>query len=190
MFLKRLSEHIECLQAVGAMESKIVQAGEHISDVLYNGGGVYIAGNGGSAADAQHFAAELVGRFECEREAWRAVALTTDTSILTAVGNDYGFESVFSRQLAGLAREGDVFIAISTSGNSPNLVHAIELAKKIGVFTIGLLGKSGGKMESLVDTAIVVKNDRTARIQEAHEFILHFWAEQIEQQFVANQIKG
>lgn len=190
MFLERLSEHIKCLQKIGSLEKEIVQTGDQISDLLLKGGGVYIAGNGGSAADAQHFAAELVGRFESERDAYRAVALTTDTSILTAVGNDYGFESVFSRQLSGLARQGDVFISISTSGNSANLIQAIELAKKRGLFTIGLLGKTGGEMASQVDTAIIVENNKTARIQEADEFILHFWAEQIEQQLTRAEKKG
>jgi D-sedoheptulose 7-phosphate isomerase len=190
MFSTRLSEHMACLETVRSMENVIVQTGEQIASILLEGGGVYVAGNGGSAADAQHFAAELVGRFECEREAYRAVSLTTDTSILTATGNDYGFEHIFARQLAGIARKGDVFIGISTSGTSANLIRALEVAKGKGVITIGLLGKSGGDMAHLVDTALVVRNENTARIQEAHEFILHFWSEQIEQRLLTAAKKG
>jgi D-sedoheptulose 7-phosphate isomerase len=172
------------------MEGDIIKAGEQFASTLLQGGGVYVAGNGGSAADAQHFAAELVGRFECEREAYRAIAFTTDTSILTAIGNDYGFEHIFSRQLAGIARKGDVFIGISTSGNSTNLIRALEIARNKGVGTVGLLGKTGGDMAHLVDTALVVRDENTARIQEAHEFILHFWSEQIEQFLMTANKRG
>jgi D-sedoheptulose 7-phosphate isomerase len=139
-----------------------------------------ICGNGGSASDAQHFAAEIVGRFERERRAYPAVALSTDTSILTAVGNDYGYDAVFARQVDGLGRPGDVLIGISTSGNSENVVRAVKRAQSLDMTTVGLLGKDGGTLKPLVDQAIVVGSTTTARIQETHIFVLHYWAWLIE----------
>ena len=134
---------------------------------------VLIAGNGGSAADAQHFAGELVSRFYFDRPALAAIALTTDSSILTAVGNDYGYEDVFARQIQALGQPGDVFIAISTSGNSPNILKAIDTAKARGLTVIGLTGKSGGKMKPLCDICICAPSDSTPRIQECHLVIEH-----------------
>lgn len=168
------------MTSLRGLEETIVGAGARMLETLRQGGGVFVAGNGGSAADAQHFAAELVGRFQRERPPYRATALTTDTSILTAVGNDYGFDAIFARQLGGLARPGDVFLGISTSGNSPNIMRAVETARQMGVHSIGLLGKDGGALGSQVDSAVIVPATVTALIQEAHEFILHFWAEWIE----------
>ena len=139
-----------------------------------------ICGNGGSASDAQHFAAEIVGRFEKERRAYPAVALSTDTSILTAVGNDYGYAEIFARQVDGLGRPGDVLIGISTSGHSENVIRAVKRGKSLDMKTVGLLGKDGGALKQLVDQPIVVDSATTARIQEAHIFILHYWAWQIE----------
>jgi D-sedoheptulose 7-phosphate isomerase len=139
-----------------------------------------ICGNGGSASDAQHFAAEIVGRFEKERRAYPAVALSTDTSILTAVGNDYGYDEVFARQVDGLGRPGDVLLGISTSGGSQNVIRAVKRGKSLGLQTVGLLGKNGGALKGMVDQAIVVESATTARIQETHIFILHYWAWQIE----------
>jgi D-sedoheptulose 7-phosphate isomerase len=133
-------------------------------------------GNGGSAADAQHFAAELMGRFERERRELAALALTTDTSILTAIGNDYSFEDVFSKQVRGIGRADDILIAISTSGNSKNVIKAIEAAKKIGIHIIALTGNGGGKMADLLnsqDLHLCVPASRTARIQETHLLLLH-----------------
>ncbi len=132
-----------------------------------------VAGNGGSAADAQHFAGELVSRFYFDRPALAAIALTTDTSILTAIGNDYGYDDIFSRQLQAHGQSGDVFIAISTSGNSPNVIKAIVQAKALGVTVIGLTGQSGGAMKSLCDICFCVPSDSTPRIQEAHLLIEH-----------------
>ena len=143
---------------------------------IEGGGKLLICGNGGSASDAQHFAAEIVGRFEKERRAFPAVALSTDTSILTAVGNDYGYDEVFARQVEGLGRPGDILIGISTSGHSDNVVRAVQRAQTMQMPTIGLLGKDGGALKALVERSIVVENDTTARIQEAHIFILHYWA--------------
>ena len=138
-----------------------------------NNGKILIAGNGGSAADAQHFAGELVSRFLFDRPALSAIALTTDSSILTAIGNDYGYEDVFARQIQAHGRSGDVFIAISTSGNSANILKAIQTAKAIGLVVIGLTGRSGGKMKDMCDVCLCAPSDSTPRIQECHLFFEH-----------------
>ena len=147
-----------------------------MTSCLQSGGKVMACGNGGSAADAQHFAAELMGRFERERQELAAIALTTDSSILTAVGNDYSYDEVFSKQVRGLGKKGDVLLAISTSGNSKNVVKAIEAAKKIGIKIIALTGNGGGKMAALLDKDdihLCAPSTRTARIQETHLVLLH-----------------
>lgn len=147
-----------------------------MTNCLQSGGKVMACGNGGSAADAQHFAAELMGRFERERQELAAIALTTDSSILTAIGNDYSYDEVFSKQVRGLGKKGDVLLAISTSGNSKNVVKAIEAAKKIGIKIIALTGNSGGKMATLLDKDdihLCAPSTRTARIQETHLVLLH-----------------
>ncbi|MDR2366329.1 MAG: phosphoheptose isomerase [Zoogloeaceae bacterium] len=154
----------------------LANACESMSRALLEGGRVFACGNGGSAADAQHFAAELVGRFETERRELAAVALTTDTSILTAVGNDYGFEQIFSRQLRALGRAGDVLLAISTSGNSGNVIAAIHAAHERGIRVIALTGSEGGQMRALLqetDILLAVPDRRTARIQETHLLLIH-----------------
>jgi D-sedoheptulose 7-phosphate isomerase len=150
-----------------------------IIECLESGGKVLLMGNGGSAADAQHIAAELVGRFQSDRRAFSAIALTTDTSILTSVGNDYGFEAIFSRQIEGLAREGDVAIGISTSGNSANVLKGIERAKITGCSTLGLLG-SEGSMARMVDAKLVFPDCPTARVQEMHILAGHILCELVE----------
>ncbi len=139
-----------------------------------------LCGNGGSAADAQHIAAEFIGRYEKERRGWPAIALTTDTSTLTSVSNDYGFEQVFSRQVEALAVEGDVLIAISTSGNSPNVIAAVMTAQRIGCKTIALTGATGKRLAALCDAAVLVPANRTSRIQEAHNLIGHLWCELVD----------
>ncbi len=147
-----------------------------MTDCLRAGGKVMACGNGGSAADAQHFAAELIGRFERERQELAAIALTTDTSILTAVGNDYSYDEIFSKQVRGLGKKGDILIGISTSGNSKNVVKAIEAAKKMGIKIIALTGNGGGKIASLLDADdihLCAPSTRTARIQETHLVLLH-----------------
>jgi D-sedoheptulose 7-phosphate isomerase len=147
-----------------------------MTDCLRAGGKVMACGNGGSAADAQHFAAELIGRFERERQELAAIALTTDTSILTAVGNDYSYDEIFSKQVRGLGKNGDILIGISTSGNSKNVVKAIEVAKKMGIKIIALTGNGGGKIASLLDADdihLCAPSTRTARIQETHLVLLH-----------------
>ncbi len=154
----------------------VARAGALLAQALSDGHRVLSCGNGGSAADAQHFAAELIGRFEKERQALPAVALSTDTSALTAIGNDYGFERVFSRQVEGLGREGDLLVALSTSGNSPNVVHAIEAAQSRHMRVIALTGRDGGTIRGRMrtdDIELCVPSDSTARIQEIHILILH-----------------
>ena len=147
-----------------------------MTDCLRAGGKIMACGNGGSAADAQHFAAELIGRFERERQELAAIALTTDTSILTAVGNDYSYDEIFVKQVRGLGKKGDILIGISTSGNSKNVLKAIEVAKKMGIKIIALTGNGGGKIASLLDADdihLCAPSTRTARIQETHLVLLH-----------------
>ncbi len=151
----------------------IVNLGILMAKRLEMGYKILICGNGGSAADSQHFAAEIVGRFEKERKGFPAIALTTDTSALTAIGNDYGFDQIFSRQVEALGEKGDILIGISTSGNSENIIKAVEKAKKLKMFTIGFLGKDGGKLKDIVDKAFIVKHNNTARIQEVHLTLEH-----------------
>lgn len=181
-----IDAHIRCLQGLKSMAPALEKAGAAMLQCLLGGGKLLICGNGGSASDAQHFAAEIVGRFEKDRRAYPAVALSTDTSILTAVGNDYGYDEVFARQVQGLGQPGDILIGISTSGGSENVVRAVKYARGMSMPTIGLLGKDGGVLKELVDRAIVVENDTTARIQEAHIFILHYWAGLIERGLIGD----
>ena len=151
-----------------------------IQRCLQRGGKVLVFGNGGSAADAQHIAAEFVGRFCRDRAPLAAIALTTDTSALTAISNDYGFEQVFARQIRALGKPGDVALAISTSGNSPNIITAVEAACEIGLTTIGLTGGTGGKLATKVDTSILIPSTNVARIQECHITIGHLICELVE----------
>jgi len=151
-----------------------------LRDTFRNGGKLLVMGNGGSAADAQHFVAEMVGRFKLERKALPAVAFSTDTSILTAIGNDYGFDKVFRRQVEALAAEGDVVVGISTSGNSPNVLTALELARERGCRTIGLLGKDGGTIKAVCDLALIVPSSDTPRVQEGHITIIHIVCDLVE----------
>ncbi|MGM0507626.1 MAG: D-sedoheptulose-7-phosphate isomerase [Fusobacteriota bacterium] len=161
---------------------QIENLAKKVIDIYNKGGTVFFAGNGGSAADAQHLAAELVSRFYLERDGLAAHALTVDTSILTAIANDYSFKKVFSRQIEANAKKGDIFIGISTSGNSENIITAIETAKKNGIYTAGLTGKDGGKMNDLLDLNIVVPSEDTPRIQESHILIGHILCEIVEAQ--------
>jgi D-sedoheptulose 7-phosphate isomerase len=154
-----------------------------ITETVLSGKKLLIAGNGGSASDAQHIAAEFTGRFVKERKPLAAIALSTDTSALTAISNDYGFENVFSRQLEALAAPGDLFLGISTSGNSANVIKAFEAAKKTGCKTLGLSGRDGGKMNDLCDLNIVVPSDVTARIQEIHILIGHIFCKAVDDLF-------
>jgi D-sedoheptulose 7-phosphate isomerase len=176
-----LDEHIEVLRATRESISPEIEAcGDILIETIESGQKVLICGNGGSAADAQHIAAEFVGRYEKERRAYAAIALTTDTSALTALSNDYGFERVFARQVEALASAGDVLIAISTSGTSPNVIAAVMEARRKGCKVIGMTGAKGKKLASLSDRCILVPSERTARIQEAHITIAHIWCEMID----------
>lgn len=164
--------------------SKIESVVLKITSAIKNGNKVILFGNGGSAADAQHIAAELIGRFKLERKSFPALALTTDSSILTSLSNDYSFDTVFSRQCEGLVKDGDVIIGISTSGNSKNVYNGLITAKKFGGYAIGLLGNEGGTISKIVDISITVDSKSTPRIQEAHRTIYHIICELVEKQLV------
>lgn len=177
-----LQEHLETIQKL--LQSSlphIEESGRMICDALAAGNKILVCGNGGSAADAQHIAAELVGYYENQRRSWPAIALTTDTSALTAISNDLGFEHVFARQVAGLAQPGDVLIAITTSGKSKNVIRAIEQAKESGCRIIALVGAATETLGPLCDVVVAVPAARTSRIQEAHITIGHLWCEMVDQ---------
>lgn len=179
-----IKEHINLFEDILRREIPSINVcAELIFETFKNGKKILICGNGGSAADAQHIAAEFVGRFETERQALPAIALTTDTSALTALTNDYNFERVFSRQVEALARKGDLLIAISTSGNSPNVISAVMSARQIGCKVLGMTGENGKKLASLSDACLLIPASRTARIQEAHITIAHIWCEIIDKNF-------
>ena len=182
-----INDHIETAQKLATMEAQILQICQLCNDAILRGGKILLAGNGGSAADAQHIAAEFVGRFVKERRSLPAIALTVDTSALTAISNDYGFENVYARQIEGLGTEGDVFIGLSTSGNSPNIIKAVEAAQRKGLKTIIFSGKNGGILsqrdaygKGMGDAEIIVPSDITARIQEMHILIGHILCEYID----------
>lgn len=162
--------------------SQIEEVCRLITEAYKNNKKTLLAGNGGSAADAQHIAAELVNRFYIDRPGLPSIALTTDSSILTSIGNDYGYEQLFARQVQALGNEGDIFIGISTSGNSPNIIKALEACKEKGIISIGLTGASGGKMAGLCDYCIKVPSDETPRMQEAHILIGHIICYIVEQE--------
>ena len=179
-FREQLQDHLKCLQRTGDLEAAVQQAARMMTAAIVGGKKILACGNGGSAADAQHFAAEIVGRFQHERPALPAIALTTDTSVITALANDYGYEHIFARQLEALGSAGDILVGISTSGNSANVIRAATVAGRIGMKTILLLGGDGGALAKRADLAIVVPGRSSFRIQEGHIFILHYWAGEIE----------
>ena len=174
---QRLENHFKVVQDMRKIMPEVASAGLRVRTALEKGRKILICGNGGSAADSQHMAAEFVGRFVKERQSLPALALTVDTSLLTAVGNDYGFDYVFSRQVEGLGQEGDVLIAISTSGNSANVVRAVKTAKEKGVFVIGMTGENGGVLAKESDLCLAVPSQVTERIQEMHIMIIHMICE-------------
>jgi D-sedoheptulose 7-phosphate isomerase len=184
-FISDLEEHQKIIDKLKTCSDKIEEAAGLLIRTLKQGGKILLCGNGGSAADCQHIAAELVVRYERERHALAAIALTTDTSILTAHSNDFGFETIFSRQVDALATDKDCLIAISTSGKSKNILKAIESAKHKGIPVIGLTGCEGGDLSIKATVAIIVPSHVTARIQEAHILIGHWWCGVIEQTFSA-----
>ncbi len=174
-------EHIEVAKALPGLAAAVSNAVDIIFDSLAAGGQLFTAGNGGSAADAQHIAAELTGRFRRDRRPLRAMALHANTSSLTAIGNDYGYDQVFARELSAHARPGDVFLAISTSGNSPNILLAIQAARQNKVTVIGLTGDSGGEMRTACDLCLCVPSQSTPRIQEMHIMVYHAICELLEE---------
>ncbi len=176
-----LKAHQDVVQAIEeSLSASIFRTAEMISEALEGGKKLLLMGNGGSAADAQHFAAEIVGRFRMERRGLPALALSTDTSILTAIGNDYGFEAVFRRQVEALAAEGDVVVGISTSGTSKNVYSALFLARQMGCRTLGLLGRDGGTIREIVDIDLTVPSKDTPRIQEGHIMMIHIICDLVE----------
>jgi D-sedoheptulose 7-phosphate isomerase len=175
------SEHMGVAGGLPKLTDRVSSAVDLICASLSAGGQLFVAGNGGSAADAQHIAAELTGRFQRERQPLRAMALHGNTSALTAIGNDYGYEHVFARELLAHARPGDILLAISTSGNSPNILKAMEVARKHKVGVIGLTGENGGKMRSACDLCLCVPSKSTARVQEMHITIGHAICELLEE---------
>jgi D-sedoheptulose 7-phosphate isomerase len=185
---REIQESIAVNTALAGQASKrIAQAASAIVTCLRAGGKLVVFGNGGSAADAQHLAAELVGRYQIDRTALAAIALTTDSSALTAIGNDFGFAEIFSRQLEAIGKPGDVALAISTSGNSANVLHALKSARRLKMGTIGLSGKTGGQMRGLVDICLCAPSELTPRIQEAHILIIHVISGIVENSFVTGR---
>ena len=182
---KEFEAHLETINAVmGTMETKLEEASALLVSTLKNGNKVLLCGNGGSAADAQHIAAELTGRYKTERRGLPGIALTTDTSALTAISNDYGYDRVFDRQVEALANEGDLLIGISTSGNSANIISALTLAKELGCTTLGMSGRDGGKMNEVCDVNLVVPSNDTPRIQEMHILFGHTLCQIVDDAFL------
>jgi len=184
-----IKKHKEVLSSLERQIPKIEKIASLCISSLKKGGKIIFCGNGGSAADSQHLAAELVGRFLKEKKPLASLALSVNTSILTAVGNDYGFEKIFSKQIEALGKSRDLLIAISTSGNSKNVVEAVKKAKEKGIKTIGFLGKDGGKLKKIVDIPLIVKSNNTARIQEMHILIGHILCEIIEEEYIEKSNK-
>ena len=177
------NEHIKVASSIHCLTDSVAISAQLCIDCLTNGGKILLFGNGGSAADAQHIAAELVGRYKVERKSLPAIALTTDTSALTSIGNDYGYTHVFDRQVAALANKGDVVIGISTSGNSINVINALKLALKLNCKTIGFTGQDGGAMKDICDITLDAPSEDTPRIQEMHILIGHTICHLIDQEF-------
>jgi D-sedoheptulose 7-phosphate isomerase len=173
LFLRNLEQHLALFQNLNFLDDSVEESIQLIVAALSSGQKLMICGNGGSAADSQHLAAEFTGRFIKDRPPIAALALSTDTSALTCIGNDYSFAEVFGRQLRALGQKGDCLLGISTSGNSENVIRAAVVAKELGIKTIGLLGRDGGKLKNICDCSIIVPSDVTARIQEAHILIGH-----------------
>jgi D-sedoheptulose 7-phosphate isomerase len=169
-----------------ALLPRLCSLARRTSEALLDGHCVFFCGNGGSAADAQHLAAEFVGRFRLERQPLPSMALTTNSSLLTAIANDYGYEQVFSRQVRALAKRDDILFGISTSGNSPNVVHAVREARTLGVYTVGLTGRSGGGLKECADVLLNVPSDQTPRIQESHILLGHIYCDLVERLYLGS----
>jgi D-sedoheptulose 7-phosphate isomerase len=186
VFGSAIAEHLDVVQSVLGQQDLLEAIARVMTEALHAGNQILWCGNGGSAGDSQHLAAEIVGRFRRERRGLASIALTTDTSILTAVANDYGYEAVFARQVEALGRPGDVLVGISTSGNSHNVICALETAKAHGLTTVGFTGEGGGRMGALVDHLFAVSSRDTARVQEAHILAGHMLCDWIERECIAS----
>ncbi len=179
-----LLSHLEVITlSIETMQDKLESASKLVVETLKNGNKILICGNGGSAADAQHIAAELTGKYKTERRGLPAIALTTDTSALTAIANDYGYDRIFDRQIEALANNGDLIIGISTSGNSKNIINALKIAKELGCKTLGLTGRDGGVMNELCDINLIVPSNNTPRIQEMHILFGHTICQIVDNEF-------
>jgi len=182
-FEKSLSDTLRALESLAGIRPALDAAAQLILGTLRGGGKLLICGNGGSAAEAAHFATELLGRYDGKRRPLPAVALSSDGSLLSCIGNDYGFEHVFARQVAGLAKPGDLVVAITSSGNSANIVAALHEAKRLGIQSVALLGRGGGKAKGLATCELVPAGARSASAQEAHLFLIHYFCELIDETF-------
>jgi D-sedoheptulose 7-phosphate isomerase len=180
-----LDETVRTLRSLTALRAEIGRAGEMILGTLQRGGKLLIAGNGGSAAEAAHFATELVGRYRQNRRSLPAIALSSDGSLVTCIGNDFGYEQVFARQLGGLAQPGDLAVLISSTGNSPNIVAALHEARRLKLGSVALLGGDGGQCRGLATCELAMPSQRGAAVQEAHLFLIHHFCERIEVAFPA-----
>ena len=178
---KHILEHSVTLKSIFELDESIEKVANIFIHCLKTDGTIFWCGNGGSASDSQHLAGELVGRFVDERKPLKSISLTADSSVMTCIVNDYGYEHIFSRQIEALGSKGDVLVGISTSGNSKNVLNAFEVAKNKGVRTIGLLGKGGGLAKGLVDESIIIPSNSTARVQEMHIFVGHILCDLIEE---------
>lgn len=188
-FTDNIQQHQAVIEKLANQAAAIDALAELMAERVSAGSTVFWLGNGGSAADAQHLAAELVGRFQLERPAIASMALHTDSSVMTALTNDYGYEGVFSRQLEAMCKSGDVVVGLSTSGNSVNVIHAIKTAKRLGALTIGFTGDQGVQLQALCDHCVMVPSSDTARIQEAHILVGHSLCQHIEQRVAASAVK-
>ncbi len=184
-FEASLAESLQTLQSLSTIRPAVDRAGQMILATLRHGGKLLIAGNGGSAAEAGHFSTELVGRYQKNRRALPAVALSADGSLLTCISNDYGYDQVFSRQLAGLARPGDLLVVLTSSGNSANILAALAEAKKLGLESIAFLGRGGGKAKGLATCELIIPGQSGASAQEAHLFLIHHFCELVDEAFAS-----
>lgn len=182
-FEKALSDTVATLQSLASIRPAVDAASELILGTLRTGGKLLICGNGGSAAEAAHFATELVGRYQAKRRSLPAVALSSDGSLVTCIGNDYGFDQVFSRQVEGLAKPGDLLVVITSSGNSANIVEALNTANRLGLKSVALLGRGGGRAKGLSTCELTIPGDRGAAAQECHLFLIHYFCERIDESF-------
>jgi D-sedoheptulose 7-phosphate isomerase len=182
-FEKALAETVRTFESLAEIRPAIDAASALILETLGSGGKLLICGNGGSAAEAAHFATELVGRYQGNRRSLPAIALSSDGSLLSCIGNDFGYNHVFARQVSGLAKPGDLLVVITSSGNSGNVIEALEEARRMGIRSIAFLGRSGGKAKGLATCDLIIPGDRGAAAQEAHLFLIHYFCEQIETQF-------